>query len=243
MRRIVSWFSLLPVGCILRTLGLLIIVLTSFLANLICSYVPSPFSRILYYAIRFIMFAPLVTAAYYAITLTISVSESFSPSPKGLRYYIYGGIGLAIAVITLILCLLHVVERTFSDTYLFFYYLGFLVAVRRRPEHSLKRTAATIILVASILIFSVLLVVSRRFPAVFQDSASFDSSDTSYSSSAVDSSYTAAESGDVYTVYVTQSGAKYHRKNCPAIRDRNVTALSLEDAIANDYEPCKKCNP
>lgn len=45
------------------------------------------------------------------------------------------------------------------------------------------------------------------------------------------------------TVYVTENGSRFHRKNCPTISDSHVTALSRDDAIANDYEPCKKCDP
>jgi len=42
-------------------------------------------------------------------------------------------------------------------------------------------------------------------------------------------------------VYVTKNGTKYHKADCRLIKDRDVTALDEEEAIASDYEPCKRC--
>lgn len=52
-----------------------------------------------------------------------------------------------------------------------------------------------------------------------------------------------AEYDDEDTVYVTESGSRFHRENCPTISNSHVAALPRDDAIANDYEPCKKCDP
>ena len=41
-------------------------------------------------------------------------------------------------------------------------------------------------------------------------------------------------------VYITATGSKYHRKpNCGSTK--NATAIDLDKAIAQGYEPCKKC--
>jgi len=43
-------------------------------------------------------------------------------------------------------------------------------------------------------------------------------------------------------VFITQSGAKYHKEICRLIKNRNnVTKLDKEDAIEEDYGPCKRC--
>ncbi|MDR0602023.1 MAG: hypothetical protein LBG42_06530, partial [Treponema sp.] len=39
------------------------------------------------------------------------------------------------------------------------------------------------------------------------------------------------------TVYVTSTGTKYHRENCMSLR-RSKTAVSLETAVRDGYEPC-----
>lgn len=43
------------------------------------------------------------------------------------------------------------------------------------------------------------------------------------------------------TVFVTKSGDKYHRENCPHIKDSETTELTVEDAERLGYEPCKNC--
>ncbi len=42
-------------------------------------------------------------------------------------------------------------------------------------------------------------------------------------------------------VYITKSGEKYHKKNCPHIKDRRTTEMTLEEAEQLGYEPCKSC--
>jgi micrococcal nuclease len=51
---------------------------------------------------------------------------------------------------------------------------------------------------------------------------------------------TAAENGD--TVYVTNSGEKYHRGTCSAL-SRSKIAVSLKDAVQSGYAPCGICKP
>jgi hypothetical protein len=44
------------------------------------------------------------------------------------------------------------------------------------------------------------------------------------------------------TVYVTKTGKKYHTENCRYLKDSKI-AISLKDANAKGYLPCKVCNP
>ena len=52
--------------------------------------------------------------------------------------------------------------------------------------------------------------------------------------------YAATES----VVYVTKTGKKYHNRDCRTLaRSKNLTELTIEQAQAKGYEPCKVCNP
>lgn len=42
-------------------------------------------------------------------------------------------------------------------------------------------------------------------------------------------------------VYITRSGEKYHKANCPHIKGSETTELTVEDAERLGYEPCKNC--
>lgn len=42
------------------------------------------------------------------------------------------------------------------------------------------------------------------------------------------------------TVYITPTGAKYHKKSCKTIK-KETTALDVNDAIARGYTACKVC--
>lgn len=44
------------------------------------------------------------------------------------------------------------------------------------------------------------------------------------------------------TVYITRTGKKYHRGSCSYLR-KSKTPISLEDARAKGYTPCRRCNP
>ena len=43
-------------------------------------------------------------------------------------------------------------------------------------------------------------------------------------------------------VYVSNSGSKYHRENCSALR-RSKIEISLSEAIHSGYGPCQMCSP
>jgi micrococcal nuclease len=47
---------------------------------------------------------------------------------------------------------------------------------------------------------------------------------------------------EIITVYITNTGAKYHREDCVSLR-RSKTAVSLADALESGYEACAVCNP
>ncbi|MDR0731937.1 MAG: hypothetical protein LBF63_09725, partial [Treponema sp.] len=53
---------------------------------------------------------------------------------------------------------------------------------------------------------------------------------------------TAAETSADSTVYVTNTGKKYHREDCSSL-SRSKIALSLADAAVSGYEPCTICKP
>lgn len=44
------------------------------------------------------------------------------------------------------------------------------------------------------------------------------------------------------TVYITKTGAKYHRGSCSYLRKSKI-AISKKDAIANGYDACSRCTP
>jgi micrococcal nuclease len=54
--------------------------------------------------------------------------------------------------------------------------------------------------------------------------------------------FLAQAAGGETTVYVTNSGEKYHRENCRSLR-RSKIALPLEDAVKSGYEPWSSCKP
>jgi len=43
-------------------------------------------------------------------------------------------------------------------------------------------------------------------------------------------------------VYVTKTGKKYHAANCRYLSQSKIP-ISLKDAKAKGYEPCKVCHP
>ena len=44
------------------------------------------------------------------------------------------------------------------------------------------------------------------------------------------------------TVYITRTGKKYHRAGCSSLRSSSIP-ISLKDAKAKGYTPCKVCHP
>jgi len=51
-----------------------------------------------------------------------------------------------------------------------------------------------------------------------------------------------ATSNENVTVYITRTGAKYHRAGCRYL-SRSMIPISLKDAVARGYTPCSVCNP
>lgn len=43
-------------------------------------------------------------------------------------------------------------------------------------------------------------------------------------------------------VYITKTGAKYHRDGCSSLRQSKID-ITLAEAIRRGYEPCRICNP
>lgn len=43
-------------------------------------------------------------------------------------------------------------------------------------------------------------------------------------------------------VYITKTGAKYHRDGCSSLKKSKI-AITLQEAVNRGYEPCKICNP
>jgi micrococcal nuclease len=52
----------------------------------------------------------------------------------------------------------------------------------------------------------------------------------------------AQDAGETTTVYVTNSGKRYHLEGCGSLR-RSKIALSLGDAVKSGYGPCSICKP
>jgi len=45
-------------------------------------------------------------------------------------------------------------------------------------------------------------------------------------------------------VYITPTGKKYHQKDCTTLKkSKNISAITLEEALRRGLEPCSVCNP
>jgi hypothetical protein len=53
---------------------------------------------------------------------------------------------------------------------------------------------------------------------------------------------TAAKDNGDTTVYITRTGAKYHRAGCRSL-SRSMIPIKLRDAVAQGYGACRLCNP
>ena len=63
------------------------------------------------------------------------------------------------------------------------------------------------------------------------------------SSSATSSSgSTSSGTSTSYTVYITNTGSKYHRSGCSYLR-QSSHAIDKNSAISQGYTPCSRCNP
>lgn len=49
-------------------------------------------------------------------------------------------------------------------------------------------------------------------------------------------------SDDAITVYITESGEKYHRAGCQYLSHSKIS-VTLNEAREQGYEPCSKCDP
>lgn len=78
---------------------------------------------------------------------------------------------------------------------------------------------------------------SKEAPS--EDSDSYSS--RSESTNIEPSSDNAASTGGTI-VYITNTGSKYHRGSCSYLRQSKIE-ISKEDAIAQGYEACSRCNP
>ncbi|NLK45674.1 MAG: hypothetical protein GX297_03365 [Treponema sp.] len=48
----------------------------------------------------------------------------------------------------------------------------------------------------------------------------------------------------IKTVYITNSGTKFHTENCGLIsRAKNVTPIEESEALKKGYKPCSRCKP
>ncbi len=72
------------------------------------------------------------------------------------------------------------------------------------------------------------------------DSSSGDSSSGSASDNA--SIVTNTEDNTSYTVYITETGNKYHSGSCSYLRKSKIS-ISKSDAVSRGYTACSRCNP
>lgn len=73
-------------------------------------------------------------------------------------------------------------------------------------------------------------------------SESSNQNNNSSSTTAASTSQASQNNNQNITVYVTKSGKKYHLAGCRELK-KGSTAISLKDAKAQGYTPCKICNP
>lgn len=71
---------------------------------------------------------------------------------------------------------------------------------------------------------------------------SSQSSSKSSSSTSSSNSYSDNYSSGGYTVYVTETGSKYHTSGCRYLWNSKI-AMSKSEAIAEGYTACSVCNP
>jgi len=43
-------------------------------------------------------------------------------------------------------------------------------------------------------------------------------------------------------VYATKRGKKYHKEECPFIKNRDTTSMSIEEAVSKGLKPCGRCS-
>lgn len=85
--------------------------------------------------------------------------------------------------------------------------------------------------------------VSTSGPTQYTGTSSRSSNKSSSSTSATKSQPAIPEGGGSgATVYITNSGSKYPTATCGMLKKSKI-AIGRDKAIAEGYEPCKRCNP
>lgn len=68
-----------------------------------------------------------------------------------------------------------------------------------------------------------------------------DAQDTC-SAGELDDAETSSSASDEITVYITDTGERYHKEGCSSLR-RSKHAVTLSEAIEEGYTPCQNCDP
>lgn len=68
-----------------------------------------------------------------------------------------------------------------------------------------------------------------------------DAQDTC-SAGELDDAETSSSASDEITVYITDTGERYHKEGCSSLR-RSKQAVTLSEAIEEGYTPCQNCDP
>ena len=77
---------------------------------------------------------------------------------------------------------------------------------------------------------------------VIADKAATDKVVANKAAAVANSSFIVQSQNNEYTVYITNTGKKYHRAGCRYL-SKSQTAISKSDAISSGYSPCSVCNP
>lgn len=72
--------------------------------------------------------------------------------------------------------------------------------------------------------------------------AASTSSTKAVTTSSQKSTTASSASSQSYTVYITNTGKKYHRSGCSYLK-KSQSAISVNSAKAQGYTPCSRCNP
>lgn len=105
-----------------------------------------------------------------------------------------------------------------------------------------KRVFSALV-IAVLVVIIIYLAQSFNFPPVYTKTAQISSQETSRRTEPVRKavSESTKDSSSSITVYVTETGSKYHRSSCSSLRKSKI-AIPLDEAIES-YEPCERCSP
>ena len=45
------------------------------------------------------------------------------------------------------------------------------------------------------------------------------------------------------TVYITETGSKYHLENCSSLKNSDIISITVDEAVEEGYKPCSICEP